>query len=186
MTLRLLALAAVVLAMAVPAFAQAPSMDAADADDVPFPAMPPAPSGPPAGVRRITDVALSCEQIHAESRGLEDAIATQHAASEAAQREAEAAQQELMKGAAGGSAMPVASSLLGMLPGGGMISGMAAQAAMSARMSAMQDGTAKVTAAYQRVARAQEQLAYAQGRNDHLVDLFLKKNCKLPASGARP
>ena len=108
------------------------------------------------------------------------------AASEAAQAEANQAQQAMMSRASGSMAMPMASGLLGMIPGGSLISGMAAQAAMSSQMSAMQDGTAKMTASYQRVAQVQEQLAHAQARNDHLVGLFLQKKCKLPEAAAKP
>lgn len=175
-----LALPVLVLLLATAAGAQ-PA--APDVDDLPEPPlMPMAPPGPPAGIKKITDGALTCEQLYAESKSLEQAAARHRAESEAAQKEATVAQDAMMKQAASSTAVPVATSLLGMLPGGSMVGSLAAQAAMSSKMSAMQEGTAKVTASYQRMAQAQEQLAYAQGRNDHLVDLFLKKNCKVPGA----
>jgi tagatose-1,6-bisphosphate aldolase non-catalytic subunit AgaZ/GatZ len=185
MRLRFAAPALLAAALAWPVHAQVVPAQDADQADVPLPPMQMAPVAPPVGVRKITDGAMSCEQIYAESRSLEDAVVKHRAASDAAQAEANVAQEAMMKRAAGGSAMPMASGLLGMIPGGGMVSGMAAQAAMSAQMSAMQESTAKMTASYQRMAQAQEQLAWAQARNDHLVGLFLGKNCKLP-EGVKP
>jgi flagellar hook-length control protein FliK len=187
MTSRLLSVAALALALAAPAHAQQASADPDDADAAmpPLPMTPMPPMGPPPGVRKITDGALSCDQIYAESRGLEESIARHRATSDAAQAEATAAQDAMMKQANSAGSMPMGAGLLGMIPGAGMFSGMAAQAAVASQRSAMQESTAKVTSAYQRMAQAQEQLAYAQGRNDHLVGLFLQKNCKLP-DGAKP
>lgn len=177
MTLRSPALAALTLALATSACAQVPSADAADAPDFPEAGAPPAPTP---GVRKITDGALTCEQIYAESRGLEEAVARHRAESDAAQKDANAQQEALMKSASGGMGMGVGSSLLGMIPGAGMLSGMAQQAALSAQMSGMQDAQSKMMASYQRMMQAQEHLAYAQGRNDHLVGLFLAKKCTAP------
>lgn len=168
------------------AFAQLPPLPPED-DDAELPVMPPmAPASPPAGVRKLSDAGLSCEQIYAEATALEASMATHRAASDAAQQEAAKAQETMMKSASGSMAVPVASSLLGMIPGGGMISGMAAQAAMQSQMSAMQESTSQMTASYQRMAQAQEALAYAQARNDHLVGMFLSKGCKLPEAQAAP
>ncbi len=182
MTLRLPVLALLASVLALSARAQVP--EAAPAETLepmepPMAQMPMAPMAPPAGVRKLTDGALGCEQIYAESRGLEAAIAKHQAEADAAQAEANTAQDAMMKNAGGGG-MSMGSSLLGMIPGANMFSGMAQQAAMSAQMSAMRDSQSKMMAAYQRVAQVQEQLAYAQARNDHLVDLFLKKGCKVP------
>ena len=91
-----------------------------------------------------------------------------------------------MQQASSGMGAPVASTLLGMVPGGSMASSLAAQAQASAQRSAMQKGASRMTAAYQRMAQAQEQLAYAQARNDHLVGMFLDRKCKLPEAGAAP
>lgn len=185
MRFRLATLAVLAAALAWPAHAQrAPAAESDDAD-LPMPAMPMAPATPPAGVRKITDGSLTCAQIYAEARSLEEAVVKHRAAADAAQAEANQAQQAMMQRSTGGMAMPMASGLLGMIPGGSLVSGMAAQAAMSSQMSAMQDGTAKMTASYQRMAQVQEQLAHAQARNDHLVGLFLAKNCKVPEAAAR-
>lgn len=184
MNFRLAILAVLAITLAGPAFAQAPEAGTDDADVV-MPPMPMAPMGPPAGVRKVSDAGLSCEQILAESRSLEEAIVRHRAASEAAQRDANAAQDNMMKRASSASAMPMASSLLSMVPGAGMFGGLAAQAAMSAQQSAIQEGTSQVMAAYQKVTAAQEQLAYAEARNDHLVGLFLGRKCKLPEGAAR-
>lgn len=185
MKLRLAVLAALAFALAAPVFAQAVE-DAADDADLAMPPMPMVPAGPPVGVRKISDAGLSCEQIHAESRGLEEAALRHRTAADAAQREANAAQDTMMKRASSGGAMPMASGLLNMIPGAGMFSGMAAQAAMSGQRSSMQEGSSQVMAAYQRLAAAQEQLAYAEARNDHLVGLFLDRKCKLPEGAPRP
>lgn len=184
MKFRFAVLAAFAITLAAPAFAQTPENTADDAD-LAMPSMPMAPMGPPAGVRKISDAGLSCQQIYAESRSLEEAIVRHRAASETAQRDANTAQDSMMKRASSASAMPMASSLLSMVPGAGMFGGLAAQAAMSAQQSAIQEGTSQVMAAYQRVTAAQEQLAYAEARNDHLVSLFLDRKCKLP-EGAAP
>lgn len=183
MTLRFPVLALLASVLALSACAQVPEAapeQALEPIEPPMAQMPMAPMAPPAGVRKITDGALSCEQIYAESRGLEAAIAKHQAESDAAQAEANAAQDAMMKSAGRGPGASVGSSLLGMIPGANMFSGMAQQAAMSAQMSAMRDSQSKMMASYQRVAQVQEQLAYAQARNDHLVDLFLKKGCRAP------
>jgi hypothetical protein len=194
MRFRLSALAAVAFALAAPAFAQLPM---AVPDDVQIPAMPMPPMqgmqgmggmapGPVAGVRKITDGALTCEQLYAESMALEQSMARHRTASDAAQQEANVAQEAMMKGARGSMAAPMATSVLSMIPGVGMFSGLAAQASMQAQMSSMQESTQQMTASYQRMAQAQEQLGMAQARNDHLVGLFLAKNCKLPEAPAKP
>lgn len=192
MLFRLAALAA--FSLAIPAYAQTP--DAADVMDAPLPEMPvmpgdmmPAPMmnmpmGPPPGVRKITDGALSCEQIYAESRSLEAEVAKYSAESDAAMQEANAAQQAMMSNAGSGVGTQ-AVGLLGMVPGASMFTGMAQQAAMSAQMSALQESQSKMMTSYQRMAKVQERMAYAQARNDHLVGLFLEKKCKLP-EGAKP
>ncbi|TFZ00286.1 hypothetical protein [Ramlibacter humi] len=180
-------LLALALALSLPVFAAAPAATAEMEDeDLPDPVMPAVPASPPAGVRKITDAALTCGQIHAESLALDAAIAKHRADAEAAQREANVAQEEVMQQAHSGMGAPVGSTLLGMVPGGGMVSSLAAQAQASAQRSAMQKGAGRMTAAYQRMAQAQEQLAYAQARNDHIVGLFLQKKCKLPDAGAAP
>lgn len=186
MMLRSLALAA--LALTTAACAQVPPAQPEDPQDLPvadMPMGPMAPMGPPTGVRKITDGALGCEQIYAESRSLEADMVKQRAVSEAAQAEANVAQEAMMKNAGGGMGMGMGSSLLGMIPGAGMLSGMAQQAAMSSQMSAMQESQGRMMASYQRMMKAQEQLAYAQARNDHLVGLFMEKKCTLP-EGAKP
>lgn len=144
------------------------------------------PMNPPTGVRRITDGALTCEQLYAESLALEAAMVKHRIGADEAQREASEAQQAVMQQAGGGMGVPVASSLLGMVPGGSMVGSLAAQAQVSSQRAAMQKGTAQMTAAYQRMAQAHEQLAHAQARNDHLVGLFLERKCKLPEGVAAP
>jgi hypothetical protein len=183
---RVIALLAAVVASA--ALAQQPPAGAADDDDddlaTPMP-MPVAPAAPPTGVRKLSDAGLSCEQIYAEATQLEKSIPERRAEADALQREANASQQAMMKSASSGMMPSVGASLLGMIPGAGMVSSLAQQAAASAQMSAMQEGTAKMMASYQRMAQVQEQLAYAQARNDHLVGMFLAKGCKLP-EGPKP
>ena len=187
MLLRSAALPALLLAFTVSACAQVPpAEEPREEADLPMAGLPMAPMGPPPGVRKITDGALGCEQIYAESQALEASVARHRSESEAAQKEANAAQESMMKSASGGAGMSMGSSLLGMIPGAGMFSGMAQQAAMSAQMSGMQESQSKMMAAYQRMMQAQEQLAYAQGRNDHLVGLFLEKKCKVPEGQAKP
>ncbi|MET0311544.1 MAG: hypothetical protein ABW051_05795, partial [Burkholderiaceae bacterium] len=135
---------------------------------------------PPAGIRKLTDGALTCEQIYAESRALEKSSAEQQAVVDAAQREAAQAQEAMMRGARGSTMSGMASGLLGSLPGVGLVGGLAAQASMTSRMAAAQEGTTAMTQAYQRVASASQSMAYAQARNDHLVGMFLQKGCKTP------
>lgn len=168
--------------IAAAALAQQPAAPADDDDLDVAPPMPVMPAAPPAGVKKLSDAGLSCDQIYAEATQLEKTIPEHRAASDAAQREANEAQQAMMKSANSGMMPSMGASLLGMVPGGGMVSGLASQAAASARMSAMQESTAKIMASYQRMAQAQEALAYAQARNDHLVGMFLSKGCKLPAA----
>ncbi len=181
---RSLALIASLLAAA--ALAQQPPAAPAEEEDLDMaPPMPMMPATPPASVKKLSDAGLTCDQIYVEATQLEKSIPEHRAASDAAQREANEAQQAMMKSASSGMMPSMGASLLGMVPGGGMVSGLAAQAAASARMSAMQDSTAKIMASYQRMAQAQEALAYAQARNDHLVGMFLSKGCKLPQA-AKP
>jgi hypothetical protein len=143
--------------------------------------------GPPPNVRKITDGALTCEQILAESRQLEQSAATHQAAADNAQREAAQAQDLMMKqamGARGGGMSSAATGLLGMLPGVGFIGGIAAQSAAESRMASMQQQTAVVTQVYERMAQSHQALQFAQARNDHLVGLFLQKGCKVPEGAA--
>lgn len=177
------ALAVALVGVASMAWAQAPAagtMDADDAMEMPMPAY----GGPPPNVRKLTDGSLTCEQIYAESKMLEQSAATHQATVDAAQREAMQAQEAMMKSARGGGMSGTATGLLGALPGLGFVGGLAAQAQASSRMAAAQEGNAAMTQAYQRMAGATQSLAYAQARNDHLVGLFLQKGCKAPVDGA--
>jgi hypothetical protein len=144
---------------------------------------------PLAGVKKITDGSLSCGQIHAEVQGLEKSLAGQQAGAAAAQQVADDARNAMMsqsmeRGGGMQRGMGMASSLLGMIPGVGMVAGMAgsmgAQADMSARMAGIQDNTNKMMAAQQKAMELQQAMASAQARHEHLIDLFLRKNCSLP------
>lgn len=151
-----------------------------------LPAFVQAPAAAQGGVRRITDAALSCDQIYEESRRLEEEISRHRAASEAAQREAAAIQEAMTGSSSGSGALPVASSLLGSIPGVGMFAGLATSAATSAQMANLKEKTEQMSAAYERLAAAQERAAHAEARNDHLVALFLDRKCKLPEAAAKP
>ena len=146
-------------------------------DDLPVPILPPAPV---VGVKKITDGALTCEQLLAESAALEQRIAASKAASESAMKEANEAREAMGRSATGGAGTAAAGSLLGLVPGGSMIGGLAAQASAQAQLSAIQSSSNRMTQAYQRYAEHQQDLQFAMARNDHVVDLFGRKRCKVP------
>ncbi|MCY1165130.1 hypothetical protein D9M73_50300 [compost metagenome] len=175
-----------------PAFAQAQATGAMAPDE--GATIPPNPGmgaygGQPAGVKKMSDAALDCQQIYAETETLQKSLAEQQAGAAAAQQAADDVRNGMMSQAmSGGGGMQrgasMASGLLGMIPGVGMVAGLVggagAQASMQARMADMQDSTNKMMQAQQKAIDIQQAMAWSQARHEHLVDLFLKKNCTLP------
>jgi hypothetical protein len=157
--------------------------------------------GLPPNVRKLGDNDLSCEQIYAETETLQKAGEEQRAAAESASQAVTDATNEMMqqamsmRGKEGGMGMNMMSSLtglLGMLPGsGGMAASMvgrivnqvAAQASDTSNQSGMPDNMKKLLEKMidiqQKMVNAEGDMYYTQARHDYLVDLFLKKDCKL-------
>lgn len=152
-----------------------------DGMEMPVPAYP---SGQPQNVRKLTGGTLTCEQIYAESSGLEKTIATHKSTLDAAQQEAMQAQDSMLSSSMGGGMASMATSMLGMVPGAGMASSLVAQAQAAAQMAAAQQSASSMSHAYQRVAAAGEAMAHAQARNDYLIGMFLQRQCKVPATPA--
>ena len=73
----------------------------------------------------------------------------------------------------------IGGGLLGLIPGGAQVQGHAMQAAAEARRARMQDNTQQMMQAQTRLVNAEQALGHVQARSEHLVDLFLKKGCKL-------
>ncbi len=182
------------------AHAQTPAMED-DADDAESFALPAnmgnaAFAGPPMGVRKMTDSDLSCQQLFAEAEGLEKTLAEQKAAAASVQQAADDTRNAMMEQAMGGGgiqATSMASGLLSMIPGVGMAAGLvgsaASQAATSARMAGIQESTRKMMETQQKAIDMQQSMYYSQARHDHLVELFLKKDCKvsqLKAANPKP
>jgi hypothetical protein len=103
---------------------------------------------------------------------------------------AEETRQKMLQQTGGGlsslqSGASTATSLLSMIPGVGMVAGMfggiSQQAAMNSRMAEAQQSTNAVMATQQKAMDAQMAMAATQARHEHLVEMFLAKNCKLPA-----
>ncbi|MDI1238048.1 MAG: hypothetical protein PSV26_11250 [Polaromonas sp.] len=144
---------------------------------------------PAAGARKITDVNLTCAQIHQEVTTLESSMSEQQAAATTALESAEHARKKMIEqssgglgGLQGGSSM--ATGLLSMIPGVGMVAGfvggISAQSSMNSRMAEMQETTQKMVQVQQQALGLQQALAASLARHDHLVDLSLKKNCEVP------
>lgn len=142
--------------------------------------------GPPAGARKITDGALSCQAIFDEVSGLQKKTEETKAALDAVQKNISTATSKMMGPSSGGTAgigvgSSIASSLLGMIPGGSMLSSASMAASVNARQAAMQDSVKSMMQSQTRAMDLQRDLAYTEARNDHLVDLFLKKKCTPPS-----
>jgi hypothetical protein len=134
-------------------------------------------------VRKLSDSELTCSQIYAETQDLEKAGAEQSVKIDQAQRQMAESQNEMMQQSSNipgsGIASTVGNSLLGMLPGGGMVSSMAMQAALDVRRSAMQENVTKMMQTQNQLMNVSQSMQYTQARQEHLADLFLKKGCKL-------
>ncbi len=137
----------------------------------------------PQSVRKLSDGELTCLQIHAETLALEKASQDQQAQATQAQAVMAEIQNEVLAQAngarGGGMGSAIGSGLIGMIPGAGQLQGYAAQAAADARRARMQEGVNKMMQAQTQLMNAEQALEHAQARGDHLVDLFLKKGCKL-------
>lgn len=147
-------------------------------------------SGQPAGVKKMSDARLTCPQIHAETEALQARLAEQQAETMATLTAAEDARQKMLQQTGGGlsslqSGASTATGLLSMIPGVGMVAGMfggiSQQATMNSRMAEAQQTTNAMMATQQKALDAQMAMAATQARHEHLVDMFLAKNCKLPA-----
>jgi hypothetical protein len=145
---------------------------------------------PPAGVKKISDASLSCAQIHAETETLQARLSEQQAAAMATLKAADDARQKMLQQSGGGlsslqSGASTATSLLSMIPGvgavAGMFGGMSAQASMNSRMAEAQQSTNALMETQQKAMDAQMAMGATQARHEHLVDMFLARNCKLPA-----
>lgn len=137
---------------------------------------------PMRSVRQLGDGELSCAQIHAETQALEKTGQIHRAEAAQAQQAMTDTQNEMMKlasGGHGGVGSAIGGSLLGLIPGGSQVQGYAMQAAAEARRAGMQDSTNKMMQAQTRLVNAEQALEHVQARSEHLVDLFLKKGCKL-------
>lgn len=134
-------------------------------------------------VRKLSDSELTCAQIYAETRALEQAGQAQQAEAAQAQAAMAQTQNEMMEQAGGprggGMGAAVGGSLLGMIPGGAQIQGHAMRAAAESRRAGMQEGMQKMMQAQARLVQAEQALEHAQARGDHLADLFLKRGCRL-------
>lgn len=144
----------------------------------------------PAGVKKIGDANLTCAQIQAETETLQARLAEQQAEAMTTLAAAEDARQKMLQQTSGGlsslqSGASTATGLLSMIPGVGMVAGMfgglSAQASMNSRMAEAQQTTNAMMATQQKAMDAQMAMAATQGRHEHLVEMFLAKNCKLPA-----
>lgn len=159
--------------------------------------------GPQPSVRKLSDNELNCEQIYAETETLQKTGDAQRADAEAAAQAVTEATNDMMqqamsaRGKDGGSGMGMGmvsslTSLLGAIPGsGGMAASMvgriinrvASQATEAGGSSEMPENMKKMLAkmmeVQQKMANAEGDMYYTQARHDYLVDLFLKKDCKL-------
>jgi len=137
---------------------------------------------PMRSVRQLGDGELGCAQIHAQIQALEKTGQAHQAEAAQAQQAMTDTQNEMMKLASaghGGVGSAIGGSLLGLIPGGAQMQGHAMQAAAEARRAGMQDSTNKMMQAQTRLVNAEQALEHVQARREHLVDLFLKKGCKL-------
>jgi hypothetical protein len=146
--------------------------------------------GQPAGVKKMSDARLTCPQIHAETEALQARLAEQQSDAMATLAAAEDARQKMLQQTGGGlgslqGGASTATGLLSMIPGVGMVAGMfggiSQQAAMNSRMAEAQQTTNAMMATQQKALDAQMAMGATQARHEHLVEMFLAKNCKLPA-----
>ena len=143
----------------------------------------PMPMDMPGEVARLSDADASCEQLYAEATLLEQQIAAMPKAPDPMeairqmQEDMQKAQQKMIGSA---KAKGIASSLLSMVPGGGLA---ASALSMVGRpnpgaMSASMDKSIK---AQQESMAINMRLANLQARREHLATLFLDRQCKVSA-----
>ncbi|AYQ26838.1 MULTISPECIES: hypothetical protein [unclassified Polaromonas] len=144
----------------------------------------------PAGVKKMSDARMTCAQIQAETETLQTKLNEQQAQAMATLAAAEDSRQKMLQQTGGGlsslqSGASTATGLLSMIPGVGMVAGMfgglSAQATMNSRMAEAQQTTNAMMATQQKAMDAQMAMAATQARHEHLVEMFLAKNCKLQA-----
>lgn len=136
---------------------------------------------PMANVRELRDGELTCAEIYAETQALERTGREQQAKARQAQEAMTKSQEAMTKQASNmsGGMGAIGGGLLSMVPGGGLVSGLAARAATSARTSAIQQETNRMMQTQMEMINTEQALQYTQARSDHLAGLFLDKGCKL-------
>lgn len=142
-------------------------------------------STPPAmrSVRKLSDSELTCAQIYAETRELEQTSRSRQMEAMQAHQAMTETQDEMMKQAdrmrGGGMGAAVGSSLIGMIPGAGQVQGHAMRATADARRAGMQESAHKMVQAQTRLMNAEQSLEHVQARAEHLAGWFLTKGCRL-------
>lgn len=140
------------------------------------------------GVRKMSDVNLTCAQIHKEASNLESSMFDRQATAKNALVVAEASRKKMIEQSSRGlaglqSGASTVTGLLSMIPGVGMVAGMvggaASQASLNSRMAEMEENTNKMVQAQQQALELAQAMSSSQARYDHLVELALKKNCEV-------
>lgn len=136
----------------------------------------------------MSDVNLTCAQIHKEASNLETSMFDQQGTAKNALALAEVSRLKMIEQSSRGlaglqSGASTVTGLLSMIPGVGMVAGMvggpASQAALNSRMAEMQENTNKMVQAQQQAMELAQSMASSQARYDYLVELSLKKNCEV-------
>lgn len=136
-----------------------------------------------ANVRELGDGELSCEEIYAQTQALDRTAREQQAkareAHDAMAKSQEAMVSQATSRSSGMGMGMIGGSLLSMVPGGSLVSGLAMKAATSSRASAMQEETNRLMRTQTEMMNSEQALQYTRSRSDHLAGLFLDKGCRL-------
>lgn len=151
------------------------------AQSAPYPSIP---MDMPGEVARLSDADASCEQLYAEATSLEQQIAAMPKAPDPMeairqmQEDMQKAQKKMMGGA---KAKGLATSLLSMVPGGGLAAGALSSVIGRPNTGAMSASMDRSIKAQQESLAITMRLANLQARREHLTTLFLDRQCKVSA-----
>lgn len=141
---------------------------------------------PAESAKMLSDAGASCETLKAEVMQLEQALGHKQRQLRASERAFEEAKAAMMQSGLGGAADAVSSAtgLLSMIPGVGFGVGIAGSiastVAANARSASLQEQSTRMEKAYMDIQELGSDVSRDQARRDHVVDLFLSRDCKLP------
>ena len=143
-------------------------------------------------VKKLSDASATCRDLEVEVTQLEDRLQKSGERLRAAQESANAATSAMTSsgGSGAASAVSTAASLLSMVPGVGIAAGIAGSVASTAAAGVasaqIHEQSARMSKAHQEMYQIGNDMGLDQARRDHLVELFLARNCKTSGRAETP